>query len=252
MERLKAGTGPFGLTLTNRQLAMFQILYQDLVEWNQRFNLTAITDYEQVQLRHFLDSLSCLLPFAKQPVDRRPHSLRCIDVGSGAGFPGLPIKICCPKMHMVLLEATGKKVQFLAHIIARLGLEEVAPLQGRAEEVAHDPIHRERYDRVVARAVAELRVLAEYTLPFCQLGGLVIAQKGASAQEETHAAEYAISLLGGRVRQVMPVELLGMAETRYLVVVEKVARTPAQYPRRAGIPTKRPLKSQRSVHSLER
>ena len=241
MERLATGARSFGLTLTDRHLSMFQVLYQELVDWNQRFNLTAITEYEQVQIRHFLDSLSCLLPLRGQTGRGAP--LRCIDVGSGAGFPGLPLKIYCPRMRMVLLEATGKKVDFMAHVAELLGLSDVLPLKGRAEDVAHDPTHREQYDLVVARAVAELSVLAEYTLPFCELGGLIIAQKGASAQEEAQTAEYAISLLGGRMQQVIPVELMGLAEPRYLVVIEKVARTPVQYPRRPGMPAKRPLKA---------
>jgi 16S rRNA (guanine527-N7)-methyltransferase len=142
---------------------------------------------------------------------------------------------------MVLLEATGKKVQFLEHVTAHLGLQHVRPLKGRAEQVSHDETHRENYDLVVARAVAALPVLAEYTLPFCRLGGLVVAQKGASAQEETQEAEHAISLLGGRLRSVIPVTLIGLAEERNLVVIEKIARTPVQYPRRPGMPAKRPL-----------
>jgi 16S rRNA (guanine527-N7)-methyltransferase len=146
-------------------------------------------------------------------------------------------------MQIVLLEATGKKVTFLEHIVARLGMKEVAPLKGRAEEAAHDPAHRERYDLVLARAVAGLSTLAEYTLPLCRIGGLVVAQKGASAQEETQAAEYAVSILGGRVKRLISVELLGLAEARTLVVIEKVARTPSRYPRRPGIPAKRPLKA---------
>jgi len=241
MDKLAAGARSVGLSLTDRQLQMFQVLYEELIEWNARFNLTAITEYEQVQVRHFLDSLSCLLPLSGLLSSTRRGPLRCIDVGSGAGFPGLPVKIYCPRMHVVLLEATGKKVTFLEHIVARLGLEDVMPLKGRAEDVAHEPVHRERYDVVLARAVAHLSVLAEYTIPFCRLGGIVIAQKGASAQEETQAAEHAISVLGGRVRQVMSVELLGLAEARYLVVIEKAARTPEAYPRRPGMPSKRPL-----------
>jgi 16S rRNA (guanine527-N7)-methyltransferase len=241
MERLQAGAQAFGLHLTDRQLAMFQTLYEELVDWNERFNLTAITDYEQVQIRHFLDSLSCLLAFRQQPLDRTKEPLRCIDIGSGAGFPGLPIKIYWPQIQMVLLEATGKKVDFLEHVVARLGLKGVSAIKGRAEELAHDSAHRERYDVALARAVAGLPVLVEYMLPFCRLGGLAVAQKGASAQEETHAAEQAISFLGGQVQQVIPVELMGLAEQRYLVVLKKVARTPEQYPRRPGMPAKHPL-----------
>jgi 16S rRNA (guanine527-N7)-methyltransferase len=142
---------------------------------------------------------------------------------------------------MVLLEATGKKVSFLEHIISHLGLQDIQAVKGRAEEAAHDPAHREQYDLVFARAVAELPVLAEYTLPFCRLGGTTIAQKGMSAQEETQSAEYAISMLGGQVQRLIEVELQGLAEARNLVVIEKVARTPDEYPRRSGVPTKRPL-----------
>jgi 16S rRNA (guanine527-N7)-methyltransferase len=241
MERLKAGARHLQLNLTEQQLSMFQSLYEDLVEWNQRFNLTAITEYEQVQIRHFIDSLSCILAIRQSLQTPRPRALQCIDVGSGAGFPGLPLKICCSQMRMVLLEATGKKVDFLEHVIAHLQLKDIQAVKGRAEDIARDPTYRERHDLVFARAVAELPVLAEYTLPFCRLGGRVIAQKGVSAQEETQSAEYAISILGGRVQRLIPVELLGLAETRSLVVIDKVARTPDKYPRRPGVPAKRPL-----------
>ena len=243
MERLIAGAKHLGLQLTDKQVAMFQTFYQDLVEWNSQFNLTAITEYNQAQVRHFADSLSCLLAVKTAQRVPRERPLLCIDVGSGAGFPGLPLKIYCPQMRMTLLEATGKKVDFLQHVIARLALRDVQAIKGRAEDVAHDAAYREQHDLVFARAVAELPVLAEYTLPFCRLGGLIIAQKGQSAQEETQSAEHAISILGGRVQHVMPVELLGLAETRHLVVIEKVARTPNKYPRRPGMPAKRPLRA---------
>jgi 16S rRNA (guanine527-N7)-methyltransferase len=188
------------------------------------------------------DSLSCLVALQKEQTGPTSVPLRAIDVGSGAGFPGLPIKIYCSRMSMVLLEATAKKVGFLEHIVKRLGLENVEPLWGRAEQVAHDALHRESYDLVLARAVAELPVLAEYTLPFCRMGGLVIAQKGAHAQEEAQSAAHAIALLGGQLQRVIPIELMGLAEARHLVAIKKVARTPDQYPRRAGVPAKRPLR----------
>jgi 16S rRNA (guanine527-N7)-methyltransferase len=242
MDRLKSGSQSLGLALTDRQLASFQVYYQELVGWNKKFNLTAITEYDQVQVRHFVDSLSCLLALPRPlcGADRKP--LRCIDVGSGAGFPGLPLKIYCAHLRLVLLEATAKKVGFLEHVVAQLGLEDVLPLWGRAEEVGHDPAHREAYDLVLARAVADLSVLAEYTLPLCRPGGSVVAQKGSSALEEVQSAAYALSLLGGRLRKVIPVELNGLAELRHLVVIDKVARTPERYPRRPGIPSKRPLR----------
>ncbi len=242
MERLQVGARHLGLPLSDRQLATFRLFYQELVEWNRRFNLTAITGYEQVQVRHFLDSLSCILAF-RDRVRARRGTLRCMDVGSGAGFPGIPIKIYCPALQVVLLEATRKKVGFLEHVVARLGLKGVRPLWGRAEQVAHLSEHREQYDLVVARAVAGLDVLAEYTLPFCRLGGLVVAQKAATAHEEIQVAGHALSVLGGRLLRVIPVELVGLAEVRNLVVIEKVARTPTRYPRRPGVPARRPLRA---------
>jgi 16S rRNA (guanine527-N7)-methyltransferase len=244
MDRLKSGAQSLGLNLTDQQLATFQVYYQELVGWNKKFNLTAITEYDQVQVRHFVDSLSCLLAMPRPLCSADGFPLRCIDVGSGAGFPGLPLKIYCTRLHLVLLEATAKKVNFLEHVVDHLGLEDVQPLWGRAEEVARDPAHREAYDLVVARAVADLSVLAEYTLPLCRPGGRIVAQKGGSAQEEAQSAAHALSLLGGRLRRVIPVELQGLAESRHLVVIDKVARTPERYPRRAGVPAKRPLKNE--------
>lgn len=241
MERLEASAKQLGLPLSKQQLNAFQLYYEELVEWNERFNLTAITEYEQVQIRHFADSLSCLVAIRQEARPPEGRGLRCIDVGSGAGFPGIPIKLYCPQMNVVLLEATGKKVDFLQHVIARLGLKEIGAIKSRAEELGNEPAHREQYDLALARAVAELPVLAEYTLPFCRLGGMVIAQKGVRAQEEAQLAQHAVSMLGGRVRRVIPIELLGLAEARNLVVIEKTARTPDKYPRRPGMPAKYPL-----------
>jgi 16S rRNA (guanine527-N7)-methyltransferase len=241
MERLQAGAGQLGLSITAQQLAAFQTFYEDLVAWNERFNLTAITEYEQAQVRHFVDSLSCLIAIRQSVHAQAARPLRCIDIGSGAGFPGIPIKIYCPQMRIVLVEATRKKVNFVRHVIAHLALEDIEAIHGRAEDLAHDPAHREQYDLVFARAVAEMPVLVEYTLPFCRMGGLVIAQKGARALEEAQTAEHAITILGGQVQRVIPVELLGLAETRHLVVIAKSVRTPGKYPRRPGMPAKRPL-----------
>lgn len=240
MQRLVDGAGALGLRLTEAQKASFQLYYEELVIWNQRFNLTAIVEYEQVQIRHFLDSLSCLLARETRIALGRPGA-RMIDVGTGAGFPGLPLKLVCPGTRVTLLEATGKKVTFLEHIVERLGLQAVTAINARAEDLAHDLSHREQYDLVLARAVAELPVVAEYTLPFCKVGGWVIAQKGEAATAEAWSAERAITILGGTLRRVTPVELPGLPEDRSLVVIEKVSPTPANYPRRPGIPAKRPL-----------
>jgi len=240
MQRLIEGAKALNLRLTNRQLAAFQLYYEELVAWNERFNLTAITEFEQVQIRHFLDSLSCLLAEETRKALNRLDA-RAIDVGSGAGFPGLPLKLVCPGLRLTLLEATGKKVTFLEHVVERLGLQRVTAVHARAEELAHDPAHREGYDLALARAVADLPVVAEYTLPFCKVGGWLVAQKGEAGAAEAWSAEAAIKLLGGELRRVLHVELPGLPEDRSLVVVEKVGPTPKKYPRRAGMPGKRPL-----------
>ncbi len=238
MEKLLRGARELGIVLKESHLALFQTYYEELVEWNQRFNLTAITDYEGVQIRHFLDSLSCLLALPRAELQA---GARVIDVGTGAGFPGLPLRIVCPGMRLTLLEATRKKVDFLEHLLRRLGLMDVEVIHARAEDMGHRPGYREGYDWALARALAEMPTLAEYLLPLVRVRGAILAQKGESAPAEVHAAEEAIRILGGRLRKLVPVGLHGLAETRYLVIVDKVAATPEKYPRRPGIPEKRPL-----------
>lgn len=248
MERLVAGARKLGVHLTSAQIAAFDRYRRELQDWNTRINLTAIDDDEGIQIRHFLDSLSCLLAFRQnQRAERVPsqssqRDLCVIDVGAGAGFPGLPLKIVCPSLRLTLLEATGKKVNFLEHLRDALKLQDVLVLHGRAEQLGHDPLHRERYDWAVARAVAEMPVLAEYLLPLVRVGGRCLAQKGENAPAEVRGAESALTLCGGRLARIVPVELHGLAETRYLVMVDKVAPTPAKYPRRPGMPAKRPIR----------
>ena len=237
MERLIDGAQQLlGLKLTPQQRQAFRLYHKELMEWNARFNLTAVTDPEGVQIRHFLDSLSCLLVISDDAI---VQSL--IDVGSGAGFPGLPLKIIYPKLSLTLLEATGKKANFLRHLVDLMELRDVTVINARAEELGHDPTHREGYDWVVARAVAGMPTLVEYLLPLCRLGGRCLAQKGEGAAAEVSSAESAILLLGGRLNRLLPVALPGLAEIRHLVLIDKVARTPTKYPRRPGIPAKRPL-----------
>jgi 16S rRNA (guanine527-N7)-methyltransferase len=224
-----------GFKLTRRQVEAFEWYAAELLDWNQRFNLTAITDPAAVGTKHFLDSLSCLLVMRGQPPGR------AVDVGTGAGFPGLPLKIVLPQIRLTLVEATAKKAEFCRHVVGSLGLEGVEVVHRRAEQIGHLPEHRQSYDWALARAVAAMPVLAEYLLPLLRLGGKAVAQKGESGPAEAHSAERAVRLLGGRVRQLVPVELPGVAETRYLVVLEKLAATPAAYPRRTGVPAKKPL-----------
>lgn len=235
MESLEKGAQALGLTLSPAQVRLFHAYAEELMVWNQRLSLTAITSPGDIQVKHFLDSLTCLqaLPpgFACQ---------RVLDVGSGGGFPGLPLKIHDPTLQVTLLETTIKKAEFLRHMVGHLGLAGVEVVAERAETLGQDPAYRETYDLVVARAVAEMAVLAEYCLPFCRVGGLFVAQKKAGNAAEMKNAQGAVTALGGRMRPAIPVLLPG-AEPRQLVVVEKVAATPPRYPRRPGMPTKRPL-----------
>ncbi|WP_322793267.1 16S rRNA (guanine(527)-N(7))-methyltransferase RsmG [Bellilinea sp.] len=224
-----------GIQLTARQIAAFQRYEDELLEWNSRMNLTAIRDREGIRTKHFLDSLSCILAFRERPPER------LIDIGTGAGFPGIPLKIIYPRMKLTLVESVGKKLEFCRHMVETLDLEDVTLLQARAEALGQDRAHREQYDWAVARAVANLPVLAEYLLPLVSLGGRMLAQKGESAHAEAVAAQKAIRLLGGELQQIIPVLVPGIAEERYLVVVDKVASTPPGYPRRVGLPARRPI-----------
>jgi len=203
--------------------------------WSEKFNLTAIRDVEGIRTKHFLDSFSCILAWKEIPPKR------LIDVGTGAGFPGIPLKILYPSMELTLVESVGKKTSFCRHVVEILKLQSVEVLTARAEEVGQMPSQRESYDWAVARAVANLPVLAEYLLPLVRVGGRMIAQKGHSAPAEAHNAEKAFRLLGGQMRSLLPVALPGVAEERYLVVVDKVAATPLMYPRKPGYPAKSPL-----------
>ncbi len=208
---------------------------RELLEWNQKFNLTAIRDPESIRSKHFLDSFSCVLAWKGSP----PQSL--IDVGTGAGFPGIPLKILYPEMKLSLVESVGKKAKFCEHILGVLGLEDVQVLPARAEDVGQMPAHREKYDWALGRAVAKMSALAEYLMPLTKIGGAMLAQKGENGPAEAQSAEKVFELLGGKLREVIPVSLPGVEEKRYLVVVEKIALTPAKYPRKAGIPAKQPL-----------
>lgn len=225
----------FDIPLTPEQLAQFDLYARDLAEWNEHTNLTAITEPGAVQVRHFLDSLSIA------QVARCYPGMRIIDVGTGAGFPGLPLAIAFPGVQVTLLEATGKKITFLDHVIQALGLSGLDTLHARAEDAGHISGRRAAYDLVLARSVARLPALAEYLLPLAKVGGRCIAMKGETAAAEAVDAKRALSLLGGRVEKIEPIKLPDVLDTHYLVVIEKIAATPSAYPRKPGMPTKTPL-----------
>jgi 16S rRNA (guanine527-N7)-methyltransferase len=238
MEKLNSGAKKIGLSLSREQLEQFSIYNHELIDWNQRVNLTSITGYEEVQVGHFLDSLTVTL--ALRPL-LGVERWRVIDVGTGAGLPGIPLRIVLPGIRLVLLEATAKKVKFLEHLISRLGLDGVEVVVGRAEEVAHNDRYREKFELALSRAVASLPTLAELTLPLVTIGGSLIAQKKGDIDAELNSASRAIAVLGGNLREAKAVDLAEFTEKRWLIIIDKVKPTPPKYPRRPGIPAKRPL-----------
>ena len=237
MERLLRGAGRLGLELEASQLDRFERFYREIADWNRRINLTSVTEYEEVQTRHFLDSLTVAAAIPSGML----RGARLLDVGSGAGLPGVPLAIAYPGLSVTLLEATRKKAAFLEHLIGELELDNIDVLAGRAETLARDIGLREAFDVVASRAVARLPVMAELTLPFCRVGGIVVAQKARGATTEIEDAEDAMGLLGGRLREAMPVAVPESGVRRLLVTIDKQTPTPDRYPRRPGIPAKRPL-----------
>jgi 16S rRNA (guanine527-N7)-methyltransferase len=235
---LEATAQHLGLTLTPEQLERLRV-YRDLLDVSSReFNLTSLRDAELIERRHIIESLAYGVLLQRNGL--LEGSPRVVDIGTGAGLPGLPLRIVWPDIDLVLLESVGKKCRFLEDVVDRLGLARVEVVEGRAEDFGQDPARREAFDLVVARAVAPLPVLLEYALPLLRTGGHLAATKGSAAISEIDASTNALEALGGRLVDNAPFQPPeGMALT--VVIVEKAALTPPQYPRRAGIPTKRPL-----------
>lgn len=221
--------------LTQEQLGQFLIYYEMLVEWNQKMNLTAITDYNEVMKKHFIDSISLVKAYDVT------SNVKVIDVGTGAGFPGLALKIAFPDLQVTLLDSLNKRIQFLDAVIGRLKLENVETIHGRAEDFAKPDQLREKYDLCVSRAVANLSTLSEYCLPFVKVGGRFISYKSEKIAEEMEAAGKAVSILGGRVSKQVEFQLPDSDIYRNLFVIDKIGETPKKFPRKAGLPSKEPI-----------
>ncbi|MBP7176355.1 MAG: 16S rRNA (guanine(527)-N(7))-methyltransferase RsmG [Thermoclostridium sp.] len=234
-ELLKSGASCFGVHMNEQQVYAFSRYHEQLIDWNERINLTAITEERDVVIKHFIDSVSILryLPEGTETV---------IDVGTGAGFPGIPMKIVQSSLKVTLLDSLEKRVRFLETVIMENQLSGMQAIHGRAEDFAREKSHRECYDVGVARAVASLPVLCEYILPFVRIGGVFIAMKGSEVQNELEQSGKAISILGGTVKKVEHFTLPFDPMERHIILIEKIRQTPTQYPRKSGKPTKSPLR----------
>ena len=236
MTLLKEGLSGWDLTLTDRQQKQFVLYYERLIEKNKVMNLTAITEYNEVICKHFLDSLSLVL------VKEFQGKGSLIDVGTGAGFPGIPLKIVFPELKVVLLDSLNKRIGFLKETAEELGLTGIECIHGRAEDMGRDSALREKFDFCVSRAVANLSVLAEYAMPFVRPGGYFIPYKSGKAEEEKREAQAAIGFLAGRIKDEISFLIPGTDMERTLFLIEKTAPIRQKYPRKAGIPKKEPLK----------
>ncbi len=222
-----------GMELSDKQIAQFNLYYELLTAKNKVMNLTAITEYNDVVKKHFIDSM-----MVSRVLDMKKISLLC-DVGTGAGFPGIPLKIVYPHLHLTLVDSVGKRVNFLSEVVEKLGLEDVEAIHSRTEDLAHNSKYREKYDLVTARAVASMNVLSEYCIPYAKIGGYFAAYKSGNIEEEIENAKNAVKTLGGKIEKTDVFELYDMG--RSIVLIKKVNSTPKIYPRKAGTPSKNPL-----------
>ena len=232
---LEEGCKELGITLDENQKKQFTDFYEYLVEKNKVMNLTVITEFQEVLVKHFLDSLACV-----KAVDMS-RIKRIMDIGTGAGFPGVPLKIAFPHLEACLLDSLKKRVNFLEETFQMLKLENITAIHGRAEEYAKNKQYRETYDLCVSRAVSNLATLSEYCLPYVKTGGYFISYKSGTVQEEVEQAQKAVKILGGKIQDVVYFQLPDSEIQRSLVVIEKIKATPGRYPRKAGTPLKEPL-----------
>lgn len=224
-----------GFTFTDQQIKQFQQYFELLLAGNEKMNLTSITDPQEVAIKHFIDSLTCLTAL------KLPTDFQVLDVGTGAGFPGIPLKIFRQDLKITLMDSLQKRVNFLNDTIAILGLKEIRAIHDRAEDFAQRQEHRENYDLVISRAVARLNVLSEYCLPCVKVGGYFISQKGPNIEEEVKEAAKALSIFGGKLAEIKKLNLPIIQDGRSMVVIKKEKLTPKQYPRKAGVPAKKPI-----------
>ena len=224
-----------GITLNDKQKEQFDKFYELLVEWNKVMNLTGITEYEEVNEKHFVDSLSIVKAINMNDVKS------VIDIGTGAGFPGIPLKIAFPHLKVVLLDSLNKRINFLNTVIVELGLEDIETIHGRAEDFAKKADYREKFDLCVSRAVANLATLSEYCIPYVEKGGMFVPYKSGEIDEEVEQSKKAVHVLGGKLENVIKFQLPGTEIGRSFVVIKKVQNTAKKYPRKAGLPSKEPI-----------
>ena len=234
-EEFYAHLADLGFPLTDRQKEQYERYFELLVEWNEKINLTAITDKDEVYLKHFYDSIA---PILQGLIENQP--IRLLDIGAGAGFPSLPMKILFPELDVTIIDSLNKRINFLHLLAEELGLSGVHFYHGRAEDFAQDKAFRAQFDLVTARAVARMQVLSELTIPYLKVGGRLLALKASNAPEELEEAKNALNLLFSKVEENLQYELPN-GDPRYITVVEKKKETPNKYPRKAGMPNKRPL-----------
>lgn len=227
--------GALGITLTETQQKQYDTFYELLVEWNKVMNLTGITDYEEVNEKHFIDSLSLVKAIDIHKVNS------VIDIGTGAGFPGVPLKIAFPHLKIVLLDSLNKRINFLNTVITTLGLQSIETIHGRAEDFAKQTQYREQFDLCVSRAVANLTTLSEYCVPYIKVGGMFVPYKSGEIDEEVTQAKNALQILGGELEDVIKFQLPGTEIGRSFVKIRKIKNTGKKYPRKAGLPAKEPL-----------